>query len=171
MNLKRGADPEPPKSADVVVIGSGAGGGTLAFALRHLGARIVVLERGQFLPREAENWDANSVFVDNRYKTNERWLDREGKSYRPGMQYWVGGNTTLFRCAVSERKRGHVIFSESSTGERKILVFPRLERVAPEVSLPHVDIQWNARELESLAELASGQPGKPTKALVRAIRH
>lgn len=96
VNLKRGPDPEPPKSADVVIIGSGAGGGTLAFALRHLGARIVVLERGQFLPREAENWDANSVFVDNRYKTNERWLDGEGKSYRPGMQYWVGGNTKVY---------------------------------------------------------------------------
>jgi hypothetical protein len=77
----------------------------------------------------------------------------------------------LFRWAVSERKRGHVILSESSTGERKILVFPRLERVAPEISLPRVDIQWNERELVSLAELASGQPAKPTGALVRAMRH
>jgi hypothetical protein len=76
----------------------------------------------------------------------------------------------LFRWAVSERKRGHVIVSESSTGERKILVLPRLERVAPEVSLPQVEIPWNPKELESLAELASGQPAKPTKALVRAMR-
>ena len=78
---------------------------------------------------------------------------------------------TLFRWAVSERRRGHVIVSESSTGERKILVFPRLERVAPEVTMPHVDIHWNDKELESLAELASGQPAQPTKALVRAMRH
>ena len=78
---------------------------------------------------------------------------------------------TLFRWAVSERKRGHIIVSESSTGERKILVFPRLERVAPEVVLPHVDIQWNDSELASLAQLASGQPAQPTKALVRAMRH
>ena len=77
----------------------------------------------------------------------------------------------LFRWAVSERKRGHVIVSESSTGERKVLVFPRLERVAPEVALPHVDIQWNAKELESLAELASGQPAEPTNLLIRAMRH
>ena len=77
----------------------------------------------------------------------------------------------LFRWAISERKRGRIILSESSTGERKILVFPRLERVAPEFSLPHVEIQWNSRELESLAELTSGQPAKPTKALVRAMRH
>lgn len=77
----------------------------------------------------------------------------------------------LFRWAVSERKRGHIIVSESSTGERKILVLPRLERVAPEVAVPHVDIHWNERELESLAALASGQPAQPTKALIRAMRH
>ena len=77
----------------------------------------------------------------------------------------------LFRWAVSERKRGHVIVSESSTGERKILVFPRLERVAPEVALPHVDIHWSEKELESLAQLASGQPAEPTKALIQAMRH
>jgi hypothetical protein len=77
----------------------------------------------------------------------------------------------LFRWAVSERKRGHIIVSESSTGERKILVFPRLERVAPEVALPHVDIQWNEKELESLAQLASGQPAEPTRALIHAMRH
>jgi hypothetical protein len=77
----------------------------------------------------------------------------------------------LFRWAVSERKSGHRIVSESSTGERKILIFPRLERVAPEVTLPHVDIRWTNRELESLAELASGQPADPTEALIRAMRH
>lgn len=76
----------------------------------------------------------------------------------------------LFRWAVTERKRGHRIVSESSTGERKVLVFPRLERVAPEVNLPHVDIRWTSRELESLAELASGQPAEPTDALIRAMR-
>ncbi len=76
----------------------------------------------------------------------------------------------LFRWAVSERKRGHVILSESATGERKILVFPRLERVAPEIALPQVEINWNERELENLAELASAQPAKPTKALIRAMR-
>jgi len=73
--------------------------------------------------------------------------------------------------AVSERKRGHRIVSESSTGERKILLFPRLERVAPEVTLPHVDVQWTDKELESLAELASGQPAEPTNALIRAMRN
>src|SRR6267378_854538 len=69
----------------------------------------------------------------------------------------------LFRWAVGERKRGHRIFSESEKGERKELVFPRLERIAPEFSLPRVEISWTAHELESLAELASREPADPTK--------
>jgi len=76
----------------------------------------------------------------------------------------------LFRWAVWERKRGRRIFSESEAGERKELVLPRLERVAPEVMLPRVDISWAARELESLADLASREPAKPTEALIRAMR-
>ena len=77
----------------------------------------------------------------------------------------------LFQWAVSERKRGHRIISESATGERKVLVFPRLERVAPDLILPRIDIKWTERELESLAELASAPEVKsPTEALVRALR-
>jgi len=69
----------------------------------------------------------------------------------------------LFHWAVSERKRGHRIISESANGERRMLVFPRLERVAPEPVLPRVEIQWTERELRSLGELAS--------ALKPAARH
>jgi hypothetical protein len=76
----------------------------------------------------------------------------------------------LFRWAVRERKRGHRIFSETETGERKELMFPRLERVAPEVALPRVEIAWTSRELESLADLASREPANPTEALVQAVR-
>lgn len=78
---------------------------------------------------------------------------------------------TLFRWAVSERKLGHRIISVSASGERKVLVFPRLERVAPEAALPRVQIQWTERELESLAELASRPEAKrPTEALIRAMQ-
>ena len=76
----------------------------------------------------------------------------------------------LFRWAVWERKRGHRIFSETETGERKELVFPRLERVAPELALPRVEISWTPRELESLADLASREPTHPTQTLIRAMR-
>jgi len=76
----------------------------------------------------------------------------------------------LFRWAVGERRRGHHIFSETETGERKELVFPRLERVAPGVALPRVEISWTPRELESLADLASREPAHPTETLIRAVR-
>jgi len=76
----------------------------------------------------------------------------------------------LFRWAVWERKNGRRIFSESETGERKELVLPRLERVAPELMLPRIEISWTPRELESLAELASREPATPTESLVRAMR-
>ena len=76
----------------------------------------------------------------------------------------------LFRWAVWERKRGHRIFSETETGERKELLFPRLERVAPGLALPRVEISWTPRELESLAQLATREPAPPTDTLIRAVR-
>lgn len=75
----------------------------------------------------------------------------------------------LFKWAVSERKRGHKIISESTTGERQVLVLSRLERVAPESSLPHVSIDWNEIQLRSLLELSAAVPPQPTDALVRAM--
>jgi hypothetical protein len=77
----------------------------------------------------------------------------------------------LFRWAVSERKLGHRIVSESANGERTVLLFPRLERVAPDLALPRAEIKWTGRELESLAELVSaGEANRPTDALIRALR-
>ena len=77
----------------------------------------------------------------------------------------------LYRWAVSERRLGHRIVSESVSGERKVLVFPRLERVAPDVSLPRVDLHWTARELERIGELVSAsEANAPTEALIRALR-
>src|ERR1700691_3942937 len=77
----------------------------------------------------------------------------------------------LFRWAVSERKRGNRIVSESATGERKILVFPHLERAAPELALPRIDVHWSQAELENLAQLASKPRAEPADALIRAMSH
>ena len=77
----------------------------------------------------------------------------------------------LFRWAVAERKSGHQIISEGASGERRVLVFLRLERVALDVVLPRVNIKWTERELKSLAELASAaEADRPTETLIRAIR-
>jgi hypothetical protein len=77
----------------------------------------------------------------------------------------------LFHWAVAERRMGHRIISESASGDRKVLVFPRLERVAPLLALPRVEIRWTERELESLAKLASAAAvSPPTETLIRALR-
>jgi choline dehydrogenase-like flavoprotein len=95
----------PLRSADIVIIGSGMGGGTLAYALRDLGARVLVLERGDYLPQEPQNWDPWAVFRDKRYKPRELWRDGDGRLYRPGVYYWVGGNTKMFGAALTRFRR------------------------------------------------------------------
>ena len=85
---------------DVVIIGSGAGGGTLAYHLANAGKRVLILERGSFLPQEKPNWDTTAVFLDNRYHTKDVWTDKDGKLLHPGTGYWVGGNTKVYGAAL-----------------------------------------------------------------------
>jgi choline dehydrogenase-like flavoprotein len=85
---------------DVIVIGSGAGGGTLVRHLAPSGKRILLLERGDWLPREPENWLARSVFVENRYVSPDTWYDGEGKPFQPQVHYCVGGATKLYGAAL-----------------------------------------------------------------------
>ena len=85
---------------DVIIIGSGAGGGTLAHTLAESGKNILLLERGGFLPRELENWDAKPVFVEGKYITKDTWFDRDGKQFQPQVHYFVGGATKLYGAAL-----------------------------------------------------------------------
>ncbi|HEY1447729.1 MAG TPA: GMC family oxidoreductase [Caulobacteraceae bacterium] len=85
---------------DVVIIGSGAGGATLAQRLAPTGKSILILERGEHLPREAQNWDSRAVFIQHRYRTQDQWLDRNGHPFTPNSYYWVGGNTTFYGAAL-----------------------------------------------------------------------
>ena len=86
--------------ADVVVVGSGMGGGTTAWALAQRGVDVLVLERGERLPREPENWSPEAVFLDRRYKPAETWEDGHGRSFRPGVHYVVGGNTKVYGASL-----------------------------------------------------------------------
>ena len=83
-------------SADVVIVGSGVGGSTLAYALAGTNRSVLVLERGPHLPREADNWNSAAVFAGLKYRTTEHWLDRRGRPFRPEMQYFVGGNSKFY---------------------------------------------------------------------------
>lgn len=90
---------------DVILIGTGAGGGTLARALAATGKKILVLERGGWLRREKENWSAKSVFLEGRYKAHETWKDKNGKEFSPGIHYCVGGNTKVYGAALLRFRR------------------------------------------------------------------
>ena len=85
---------------DVIIIGTGAGGGTLARHLAPSGKRILLLERGDWLPREPENWLDQDVFVDNRYVSPDTWYDANGKPFQPGVHYFVGGATKMYGAAL-----------------------------------------------------------------------
>jgi choline dehydrogenase-like flavoprotein len=81
---------------DLIIIGTGAGGGTLAADLAPFGKRILLLERGGWLPREKENWSAEDVFVEGRYVSKDTWYDKGGNPFQPGVYYNVGGATKMY---------------------------------------------------------------------------
>ncbi len=92
-------------SYDVIIIGSGAGGGTLARHLAPSGKRILLLERGDWLPREPQCWSAAEVFVNNRYVSPDTWYDGEGKPFQPQVHYYVGGATKLYGAALYRMRK------------------------------------------------------------------
>jgi choline dehydrogenase-like flavoprotein len=85
---------------DVIIIGTGAGGGTLAWALAGTGKRILLLERGEYVAREPENWSTKAVVLEGRYNNADEWLDRDGKPFQAGTHYFVGGNTKFYGAAL-----------------------------------------------------------------------
>lgn len=86
--------------ADIIIIGTGAGGGTLAYALARTGKRILLLERGGYVPREKDNWDTRAVVTEGKYHIKEAWHDRDGREFRAGTHYCVGGNTKFYGAAL-----------------------------------------------------------------------
>ncbi|MFT4148910.1 MAG: GMC family oxidoreductase [Paracoccaceae bacterium] len=86
--------------ADIVIIGSGVGGATVAHQLAGSGAKILILERGDFLPNEPQNSDADAIFGQLRYKTRDEWFRPDGGRFRPGQYYYVGGHTKFYGTAM-----------------------------------------------------------------------
>ena len=90
---------------DVIIIGTGAGGGTVAHALSESPARILILERGDFIPQEEENWDPEAVWKHLRYQTKELWLDARGRAFNPYSHYNVGGNSKFWGSVLYRLRR------------------------------------------------------------------
>jgi choline dehydrogenase-like flavoprotein len=137
---------------DVIIIGTGAGGGTLAHRLASTGKSILLLERGGYMPREPENWDSKEVVLKGRYKTTEEWYDKDGNAFHPGAQYYVGGNTKVY---------GAILFRlrERDFGEVK-----HYGGISPAWPLSYDDFEPYYTEAEKLY-LVHGQrgedPGEP----------
>ena len=93
------------KHYDVIIIGTGAGGGTLVHSLASTGKSILILERGGYVPREKANWDSRAVNVEGKYQTKEEWRDKNCKPLHPHTNYYVGGNTKFYGAALFRLRR------------------------------------------------------------------
>ncbi len=101
---------------DVIIIGTGAGGGTLVHALASTGKNILVLERGDYVRKEKANWDSRAVNVEGKYQTKEEWRDKDGKPLHPHTNYYVGGNTKFYGAALFRLRKED--FGEITTSRR-----------------------------------------------------
>ncbi|MFZ5870861.1 MAG: GMC family oxidoreductase N-terminal domain-containing protein [Actinomycetota bacterium] len=120
---------------DVIVVGSGAGGGTVTHALAPTGKRVLLLERGDFFPREIENWDSRAVWVDKRYANAGQWTDaRTGKRFTPKQHYYVGGNTKVYGAILFR-------FRERDFGEIR-----HVDGISPAWPISYADLEpWYTR--------------------------
>jgi len=98
--LHKGIGMADDQHYDVVIIGTGAGGGTLGHRLATRGLKVLWLERGAFLPRERDNWETQAVFVRGKYLAPEVWYDGHGREFQPEVNYYVGGNTKFYGAAL-----------------------------------------------------------------------
>jgi choline dehydrogenase-like flavoprotein len=136
---------------DVIIIGTGAGGGTLAHRLAPTGKRILILERGDYLPREKDNWDSRAVNVVAKYHTKEVWKDKDGKPLHPHTNYYVGGNTKFYGAALFRLR------------ERDFMELRHHGGVSPEWPITYQDLEPYYTRAEHLYEVHGNRGEDPTE--------
>jgi choline dehydrogenase-like flavoprotein len=127
---------------DIIIIGSGAGGGTLARHLAPSGKSILLLERGDRLKREPENWSAEEVFVKNRYVSSDTWRDKNGKPFQPGVHYFVGGATKMYGAALYRLRKEDLVNSSTPTASRRRPI--NYEEMEPYYTNEQISGAWRA---------------------------
>ncbi|AFY51225.1 choline dehydrogenase-like flavoprotein [Nostoc sp. PCC 7524] len=138
---------------DVIIIGTGAGGGTLAYKLAASGKKILILERGNFLPRNKRNWDSHEVM---RYRNSENWYDKNGKSIEPNTHYYVGGNTKFY---------GGALFRLREQDFEKVI---HQDGISPEWPLKYQDFAPYYDQAEKLYEVHGKRGLDPTEPATHA---
>jgi choline dehydrogenase-like flavoprotein len=136
---------------DVIIIGTGAGGGTLAYRLAPSGKRVLLIERGPYVPREKENWDSHAVVVGNRYHIKDAWSDKDGKEFHPGTHYYVGGNTKFYGAALIRLRKQDFGEVKHSGG------------VSPAWPISYEDIEPYYTEAEHLYQVHGLRGSDPTE--------
>jgi choline dehydrogenase-like flavoprotein len=136
---------------DVIIIGSGAGGGTLAYRLAASGTRVLIVERGDYVPREKANWESRAVNVEARYHTKEVWRDRDGLSLHPHTSYNVGGNTKFYGAALFRMR------------ERDFEALPHYDGVSPAWPIAYADLEPYYAEAERLYHVHGKRGVDPTE--------
>ena len=136
---------------DVIIIGTGAGGGTLLHRLAPSGKRILVLERGDYVPREKDNWDSRAVNVEAKYHTKEVWHDKDGKPLHPHTNYYVGGNTKFYGAALFRLR-------ERDFGEMR-----HHGGISPAWPITYRDLEPYYTEAERLYEVHGNRGEDPTE--------
>jgi choline dehydrogenase-like flavoprotein len=131
---------------DIIIIGSGAGGSTLAYKLAPSGKNILILERGGFIPKEKENWDPHEVFTKGRYRTTEKWYDNKGEAFSPYTHYAVGGNTKVYGAALFRLRKSDFVATRHFGG------------ISPAWPIQYEDLEPFYTEAEKLYS-AHGQRG------------
>ena len=144
---------------DIIIIGSGAGGGTIAHALAPSSARILVIERGDFVPQEDENWNPEAVWKHLRYRVRERWVDRSGREFQPYTHYCVGGNTKFWGSVLYRLRREDFQATEHADG------------VSPAWPITYETLEPYYERAESLYQVRGQHGLDPTEPSRRPYRH
>jgi choline dehydrogenase-like flavoprotein len=157
---------------DIIIIGTGSGGGTIAKALAASGKKILILERGGFIPKEKENWDAKEVVVNGRYRPKENWYDKDDKPFLPFIHYNVGGNSKVYGAAMFRFRESDFIQVQHYGGTSPAWPFG-YETLAPYYDVAekmyHVHGKRGADPTEPPASLPYPLPPLPYEPLIKDL--
>jgi choline dehydrogenase-like flavoprotein len=144
-------DPPDVVETDVAVIGSGMGGGSLAYALRDSGVDVLIVEQGDFLPIERENWSFDAVHTQGRYKNSAAWHDAAtGTDFVPGNYHYVGGSTKLYGATLPR-------FRECDFGE-----IAHVDGTSPAWPIDYADLEPFYAQAEQMFWVHSNKGEDPT---------